>query len=72
MMEFQCWFCGVGIDRDDKSAVLVSVESLWRWADGERGKEDPFQNIYIHSTCAKDRMTGATMELDPSVFDEDD
>ncbi|WBY08799.1 hypothetical protein PIB19_05035 [Sphingomonas sp. 7/4-4] len=71
MLDFQCWFCGEGIDRDDRGALLVSVESLWRWAEGKRGKDDPFQNIYIHARCAKDRMAGATMELEPSVFGEE-
>jgi len=27
----------------------VSVENLWRWAEGKRGKGDPFQNLYAHS-----------------------
>ncbi len=71
MLDFQCWFCGGGIDREDKGALLVGIESLWLWAEGKRGKDDPFQNIYIHSRCAKDRMAGATLDLEPSVFGEE-
>lgn len=72
MLDFQCWFCGAGINRDDAGALLVSVEGLWRWAEGRRATDDPFQNIYVHSHCAKDRMAGATMNLEPSVFGEED
>jgi hypothetical protein len=72
MLDFQCWFCGAGIDRDDQGALLISVEGLWRWAEGRRGGDDPFQNIYVHSICAKDRLSGATMNWEPSVFGEED
>ena len=71
MLDFACWFCGEGIDRDDNSALLVSVENLWRWAEGKRGKSDPFQNLYAHSRCAELRMTGATMSLEPNALRED-
>lgn len=71
MLKFACWFCGEGIDRDDNSALLVSVGNLWHWAEGNRGKCDPFQNLYAHSRCAKSRMTGATMSLDPAELRED-
>jgi hypothetical protein len=72
MIGFQCWFCGEGIDRDDDGALLVSVEGLWRWAEGGRRDDGPFQNLYVHSHCAKERMAGATMNLEPSVFGEED
>ena len=72
MNEFQCWFCGDGIERPDSGAVLINVESLWRWVDEVRGPDDPWQSIYAHSKCAKDRMAGATMNLEPSVFGEGD
>ena len=72
MLDFQCWFCGDGIDRNDDSALMVSVESLWRWLEGAREKDAPFQTIYAHSRCAKDRMAGATMQLEPSVFGKED
>ena len=72
MLDFQCWVCGEGIGREDNTAVLVSVENLWRWAMGQRESDDPFQNLYLHSRCAKARLAGATMELEPSVFGEDD
>jgi hypothetical protein len=72
MSEFQCWFCGEGIERTDTGAVMINIESLWRWAEGKRNDDDPWQTIYAHSQCAKDRMAGATMNLEPSIFGEDD
>ena len=70
MKGFQCWFCGEAIDCADGGAIMITVESLWSWADGKRGKDDPTQSIYVHSRCAKERMAGATMQLEPSVFGE--
>lgn len=72
MIEFQCWFCGEGIDRSDAGAVMVNIENLWGWAEGARGPEDPLQSIYSHSQCAKARMTGATMALEASTFGDVD
>ena len=72
MTDFQCWFCGAGIERIDAGAVMINIESLWPWAEGTRCADDPLQSIYAHSLCTKDRMAGAKMSLDPSVFGEDD
>jgi hypothetical protein len=71
MTEYQCWFCGQGIERADGGAVIIIIENLWRWADAARTADDPFQSVYAHSQCAKDRMTGATMNLEPHIFGED-
>jgi hypothetical protein len=72
MLDFQCWICGEAINRDDENAVLLSIGGLWRWAEGRRGADDPCQDIYLHSHCAKDRLAGATMEFEPSAFGEED
>jgi hypothetical protein len=72
MAEYQCWFCGQAIERSDAGAVLVTVENLWRYDAGSTSKDDPLQHVYAHAACAKDRMQGDTMALDPSVFDEGD
>ncbi len=71
MTDFQCWFCGHQIARSDAGAVMLQVESLWRWAENTRAADDPCQSIYAHSECAKDRLAGATMKLEPSMFGED-
>jgi hypothetical protein len=72
MNEYQCWFCGEGIERADTGALMISVEGLWRWDAGSRSEDDPWQSIYVHSKCAKERLNGATMSLEPSVFGEED
>ena len=72
MNEYQCWFCGKGITRVDAGAVMIIVESLWRWDAGSRSEDDPWQSIYAHSGCAKEKMEGSTMLLEPGVFGEDD
>jgi hypothetical protein len=71
-MEFACWFCGEGIERDDPAAVLITIENLWRWKSAWRKKNNPSQAIYAHSRCAGDRMRGATMNVEPNDFLEDD
>jgi hypothetical protein len=71
MNGYQCWFCGKVIEPTDTAAVMIGVQSLWRWDSGVRRNDDPWQDIYAHSTCAKERMRGATMDLEPSVFGED-
>jgi hypothetical protein len=72
MNGFQCWFCGEGIDRTDANAAMVTIEGLWPWAEGTRRDDDPSQSIYVHSHCAKTRMAGATMDLETSIFGEED
>jgi hypothetical protein len=41
MSDFQCWFCGEGIERTDAGAVMINIESLWRWAEELRSNDDP-------------------------------
>ncbi|MGZ3274230.1 MAG: hypothetical protein ACXU8Z_10740 [Caulobacteraceae bacterium] len=72
MNEYKCWYCDNDITRTDTGAVAIIVESLWRWDSGERRDDDPWQQVYAHSICAKERMRGATMSLEPSIFGEDD
>ncbi len=68
MLDFQCWLCGEGIEKSDKGAVLVSVENLWAWESGEQGEDDPLQQVYMHSACAKNALQGSTMNLEPETF----
>jgi hypothetical protein len=70
MNSYQCWFCGESIERSDTGSVIISVESLWRWDAGSEGHDDPQQSVYAHAKCAKERMKGATANLEPSVFGE--
>lgn len=72
MLTFQCWFCEQGIERSDLHAVVVSVENLWRWADGVATENDPLQQVYAHSECAKAKIAGPTMSLEPSILGEED
>jgi len=72
MIEFQCWFCGEGIDRDDVGAVIISVANLWRWSDNMRDEDDPSQDIYCHAECAKRHMVGFNMGLEPHIFGGND
>ena len=71
MNEYQCWFCGEGIERSDTGAVLITLESLWRWDSRISRRKRPAQSVYGHSACARGRMKGATMEIEPSIFGED-
>ena len=71
MNEYQCWFCGESIGREaDAHAVMIVVKSLWRWDARSKSDDDPWQSIYAHSGCAKDRLKGATMEIEPHDFGE--
>lgn len=71
MNDYQCWFCGESITRTDKGAVIVNIESLWRWDAGSLDDDGPSQDVYAHSRCAKEKMMGATMDLEPSIFGEE-
>ena len=51
---------------------MITIENLWRWRSGVAKEDDPMQSVYAHSTCAKERLEGASMDLDPHLFDEDD
>jgi hypothetical protein len=51
---------------------MICVQNLWRWQSGLQSDGSPLQTIYAHSTCTKKRMGGATTNLDPSTFSEDD
>lgn len=72
MNGYQCWFCGLGVEQDDAHAVMITVENLWRWEADSPSEDDPMQSVYAHSSCASDRLKGATMDLDPSLFGEED
>ena len=61
MIEYECWFCGKGVDQDDALAVVVSVRNLWSSDD-----DGPTQGLYIHSGCAAERLAGARMAFEPS------
>ncbi len=65
-----CWFCGAAIEATDTYAVMISIQSLWRWKMGSKGDDHPLQQIWAHSGCAAERMRGATMDLDVSIFHE--
>jgi hypothetical protein len=52
--------------------VMFGVQNIWRWESGVLKDDDPYQAVYAHSQCTKDRMRGATMSLDPSTFLEAD
>jgi hypothetical protein len=67
IMDYQCWFCGNGIESANGGA-----ENLWKWESGSRNEDDPYQAIFAHSACAKTRMIGATMRLKPDIFGDDD
>jgi len=71
-LEFQCWFCGQGIERSDVGAVIITIESLWRWESESQSDDDPVQSVYAHSHCAKAKLEGATMDIEPSIFGEED
>jgi len=70
MGDYQCWFCGQEVEEIDNDAVMVSVENLWNWRARHSEPDAPVQAMFAHSTCAKDRMRGATMELDPRTLRE--
>ena len=70
MNKYQCWFCGDGLERTDLSAVMITVENLWNWDAGLKAKNRPCESVYAHSECAKDKIKGATMNLEPEAFDE--
>jgi hypothetical protein len=61
MIEYECWFCGKGVDQHDALAVVVSARNLWSSND-----DDPTQYLYIHSECAAERLPGARMSFEPS------
>jgi len=71
MTGYQCWFCDQGIERADANAVIINVESLWRWVDAALMNDNPSQSIYAHSLCAKDRLTGGRLRRRPQNFGND-
>ena len=73
MNKYQCWFCGEDIDQaDDGHAVMIAVESLWRWDAGLKSDDAPWQAIYSHSACVRTRLSGATMDLEPDLLGDDE
>ena len=67
---YACWFCGKNITSADTGAVVIGIAPLWPWDSGLAGEEYPSQQIYAHSTCAKARLNGANMRLEPEIFGE--
>lgn len=63
MTEFECWFCGTGVDRSDALAIALSARNLWSSDD-----DDPTQYFHIHSHCAVERLAGTRMHFDPSIL----
>lgn len=72
MLTFQCWFCEREIERSDSSAVMITVENMWRWEADAVTADDPTQQIYAHTDCAKEKLAGPSMTIEPSVFLEDE
>lgn len=66
MQGCECWFCGQTIDPKDVNAVFISIANLWR-----SGADAPAQAIAAHSSCARERLKGTRMEIDPRTFGED-
>lgn len=72
MNEYQCWFCGKGIDRTaDAQAMMIAVENLWRWDTGSKSDDDPWQAVFAHSVCARTRLKGSNMELETDLLGDD-
>lgn len=72
MLDFQCWFCGSAIDRSDAGATKITVENLWRWATGNAGRDAPRQSLYAHTECAREKLRGATMDIEPELLSDGD
>ena len=69
---YQCWICGSGIDHSDEGAVMITVEGLWQWESGVEPEDPRVQSIFAHSDCAKRVLKGATMDLEPHIFGEEE
>lgn len=61
---FQCWFCGLGIDRADGPALSIGLSNLW----SNPAEIETTQSIYSHWHCAESKMTGASMKLAIDTF----
>ncbi|MXO90440.1 hypothetical protein [Pontixanthobacter aquaemixtae] len=72
MTDYQCWFCGEGINQSDCGAVIITIENLWRWNKASSETDAPAQAVFAHRECAKRKLRGQGMEFDPGVFNEDD
>jgi hypothetical protein len=57
IIEYQCWFCGNGIEFSDTLALKIISTSLWYDTEGS-------QEIYVHSKCAEIHMKGSQMSLE--------
>jgi hypothetical protein len=60
VVEYQCWFCGKGVERTDEGAIVIAVRNLW-----SSSEDDPTQYLYVHSLCAAEKMMGSAMAFDP-------
>lgn len=61
---FQCWFCGLGIDRADGPALSIGLWDLWNGG----AEVEPTQTIYAHWHCADPRMKGSSMNSERGDF----
>ncbi|WP_217570112.1 hypothetical protein [Mesorhizobium sp. GbtcB19] len=59
----QCWFCGKGIEKEDKNAVEVSIQNLWSDED-----DPPKQYFWLHSVCALEKLQGKGPKFELDVF----
>lgn len=61
---YECWFCGEGIERNDRQALAIGLSDLW----SDQCDEPPTQIIYAHFDCAQKRMEGPSMALEQDVL----
>ena len=63
MSKYSCWFCGEVIDGSDTAAILVTASGLW-----VAGNDAARQEFYSHSTCAVNRLKGASEKFELGHF----
>jgi hypothetical protein len=63
MHKYSCWFCGEVIDGSDSAAILITASGLW-----VAGKDAAIQELYLHSTCALNRLQGASEKFELGHF----
>ena len=68
MADFKCWFCAKRIEREDAAAVMITIESFWRWHDDVQDGRHPAQMLYAHAECARICLIGAGGTIDPTMF----
>jgi hypothetical protein len=50
-IDYQCCFCALGIDRDDETAIMLTLRNLW--------EGDQSQDMFAHSACANQRFAAS-------------